>query len=180
MEQEWGEIPTVSRHPALFSGVMFTERPQGLFWGWGWGGLALLCPLGYHLHVRMGTDPLSPGHLHHHSLETQQLVLGNTGGWDGPNPPPAFLVDFSFFFFCGEWSLFLTLHSSFRWDWRLPLIRSEGQREGAGGSWRWGGVSCVSDSLRAVSAFPWLGGGGAADSRAPSAERSTSSPITGL
>lgn len=102
------------------------------------------------------------------------------------SPPEPFWLTFSFPFFLGggvgerEGSLFLTLHSSLWWDGRLLLTRSQGQREGARGSWRllWC-VLCVrylSDPLQTGLCLSL----GAVTSTAPSAERSTLSPIPGL
>lgn len=82
----WGEISPPPAPLPLSLRVMFMEKPWALFRGP--GGLALLCQLGCHLQGRVGTDPLSPGHLcHRSSPQTQQLVLETKGGWEGPNPP---------------------------------------------------------------------------------------------
>lgn len=83
------------------------------------------------------------------------------------SPPEPFWLTFFFSFFLGgaggtEVSLFLTLHSSLRWDGRLLLTRRRGQREGARGRWRLLWCVRVSDAclmpFRQASAFPrgWL------------------------
>lgn len=130
-----GEDPNTLPPPRPFLCADVYRAALGLCQGWAWGGLALLCHLGYHLQGRMGTGPASPGHLHHHSsLERQQLVPRTKGGWEGPNPPlkqptPAFLVGFPFAFLCvcvwGGVFIFKFPLQLCGGIWRLALTRSD-------------------------------------------------------
>lgn len=101
MEQEWGEDPNSLPPPCPFFWSDVYREASGSVLGLGVGRPGTALSVGVPSPSQDGDRATPPGHLHHHSsLETQQLVLGNTGGWEGPNP--AFLVDFSFSFFVGN------------------------------------------------------------------------------